>query len=216
MAADDARQITDQIKVGVEAVWQLITRAYRERAWSALGYASWDDYCTREFGASRLRLPREERAEVVSSLRDSGLSIRAIAAATGDSIGTVHEALHSGVQNRTPDDGAKDDAQADVIVEEPTHNPYRDTTPATISGTDGKKYPAAPPKPREPRRTPITDTARSLGLALQKLADRVEKFCADDRFQKNRKDIEPHLRYQTETAIAALTDLHKKITTTKR
>ncbi len=36
---------------------------------------SWD--------ASRIRLPREERAEVVSSLRESGLSLRAIAAATG-------------------------------------------------------------------------------------------------------------------------------------
>jgi len=36
-----------------------------------------------------LRLPREERSEVVASLRESGLSLRAIAAATGDSEPTV-------------------------------------------------------------------------------------------------------------------------------
>ena len=65
----DARAITDQIKTGVEAVWQLITRAYTERAWTALGYSSWDQYCIREFGTSRLRLPREERPEMVASLR---------------------------------------------------------------------------------------------------------------------------------------------------
>lgn len=45
------------------------------------------------FGTSRLRLPREERAEVVASLRESGLSIRAIAAATGDSRETIRREL---------------------------------------------------------------------------------------------------------------------------
>lgn len=96
-----ARDLTDRIKVGVEAVWHLITEAYTSRAWAALGYRNWDEYCTREFGTSRLRLPREERAEVVASLRESGLSIRAIATVTGDSVGTVH-AITTGVQNRTP------------------------------------------------------------------------------------------------------------------
>lgn len=94
--AVEARAITDQIKTGVEAVWHLITRAYTERAWSALGYSSWDDYCTREFGTARLRLPREERAEVVASLRESGLSLRAIAAATGVNRETVRQELAGG------------------------------------------------------------------------------------------------------------------------
>ncbi|MFV8316279.1 hypothetical protein [Mycobacterium sp. 23] len=57
----EARVLTDQIKTGVVAVWELITRAYTERADAALGYTSWDDYCTREFGTLQLRLPREER-----------------------------------------------------------------------------------------------------------------------------------------------------------
>lgn len=91
--AQAARDLTDRIKVGVEAVWHLITEAYTSRAWAALGYRNWDEYCTREFGTSRLRLPREERAEVVASLRESGLSIRAIASATGTGTRQVQEAI---------------------------------------------------------------------------------------------------------------------------
>lgn len=89
MTADEARDITDKIKAGAEAVWELITRAYTSRAWVALGYSSWDDYCTREFGTSRIRLPREERAGKVLSLRESGLSLRAIESATGISRPTI-------------------------------------------------------------------------------------------------------------------------------
>ena len=100
--AADARALTDRIKVGVEAVWELIKQAYTERAWDALGYSSWDDYCTREFGTSRLRLPREERAEILPSLRESGMSLRAIATATGLSKDTVQREL-SGVSNETPE-----------------------------------------------------------------------------------------------------------------
>lgn len=120
MGATAARALTDRIKVGVEAIWELVKQAYTERAWSALGYESWDDYCTREFGTSRLRLPREERAEVVASLRESGLSIRAIAAATGHGVATVKRELDAGVPSGTPE-------------------------PQSITGTDGKTY---TPKPR--------------------------------------------------------------------
>jgi hypothetical protein len=76
-----ARDLTDRIKVGVEAVWELVKQAYISRAWSVLGYDSWDDYCTREFGNSRLQLPREERSGVIASMREIGMSTRAIAAA---------------------------------------------------------------------------------------------------------------------------------------
>jgi protein gp37/transposase-like protein len=103
---DTARRLTDRIKVAVEGTWQLIQEAYLTRAWSVLGYASWDEYCTREFGTSQLRLPREERQEVVASLREAGLTVRAIAAATGKSVGQTHADVRQGVQsrqeNRTP------------------------------------------------------------------------------------------------------------------
>ena len=102
MGATEARALTDQIKVAVEATWELVKRAYVERAWAVLGYDGWDDYCTREFGTSRLRLPREERAEVVASLRESGLSTRAIAAATGLSQKTVSREVAAGESNDSP------------------------------------------------------------------------------------------------------------------
>ena len=54
----------------MEVAWDLVIQAYSQRAWIALGYQTWDEYCTRELGASRLRLPREERQEVVASLRE--------------------------------------------------------------------------------------------------------------------------------------------------
>lgn len=116
LSRTDARALTDQIKVGVEAVWQLITRAYTERAWDVLGYSSWDDYCTREFGTSRLRLPREERTEVVSSLRDSGLSLRAIEAATGVSRPTIIKdlAAHNEVVNSLPPASGETPAEAEI------------------------------------------------------------------------------------------------------
>lgn len=190
LSAPAARALTDRIKTGVEVVWELITQAYTERAWDALGYSSWDDYCTREFGTSRLRLPREERSEVVASLRESGLSIRAIAAATGDNKNTIQREL-SGVPNGTPD---------------------------PVTGTDGKTYqpkprpvvdpqpePEAPPKPR---RRPITDQARDLGWELRKAAEKLERLYADDRYSDNKKQVDQsisaHLQFASDAIAMAL------------
>jgi transposase-like protein len=121
ISAADARELTDRIRVGVEAIWELVKQAYKSRAWAVLGYDSWDDYCTREFGTSRIRLPREERQEVVSSMREIGMSTRAIASATGTSYDTVQRDLRRD-RNLSPE-----------------------SEPAPVTGTDGKTY---TPKPR--------------------------------------------------------------------
>jgi hypothetical protein len=89
LSVEQARTLTDQIAFGLGGMWQLVKQAYEGRAWVALDYPSWDEYCDNEFGATYIRLPREDRQEAVNSLRESGLSIRAIAAATGSSVGTV-------------------------------------------------------------------------------------------------------------------------------
>lgn len=202
LSAFEARRITDQIKAGVEAVWHLIEQAYTTRAWSALGYSSWDDYCTREFGTSRLKLPREERTEVVASLRESGLSIRAIASATGLARNTVRGEL------RESDDEV---GQLDP--------------PAPVTGTDGKTYtpkprpavpepvaddrfisqddldalntPPQPPsghlpepaEPAKPKRKPLTDSFFEAAYDLHKLTERIERLADDDRFGKNSGQI---------------------------
>lgn len=131
ISAQDARSLTDKIKAGTAALWELIKEAYASRAWASLGYASWDDYCTQEFGTSRIRLPREERQEVVASMREIGMSPAAIGQATGISRRTVNREL-SQWANAHPDE---------------------DIPPVT--GTDGKTYTPRPqpkpePEPMEP------------------------------------------------------------------
>lgn len=101
-----ARDLTDKIKLTVEGAWQLIKQAYETRAWASLGYSSWDDYCTREFGHVRLRLPREDRQETIVSLRDAGLSIRAISVATGNSKTTIQKDLGQVSRIGTPGEHA--------------------------------------------------------------------------------------------------------------
>lgn len=193
LSPDDARVLTDRIKVGVEAVWHLIVEAYNGGAHRALGYVSWDDYCVREFGTSRIRLPREERQEVVASLRESGLSIRAIAAATGISDQTVQrdlscsESLHD------------DTSEADVPAESPK-----------VVGIDGKRYDATPlPKVKERAayRSPLPDMARSAGWEFRKSIERLERIAADDRFSTNREQVAMHLRGHLSYAVEVCQDL---------
>lgn len=139
LSAVDARAITDRMKTGVAVMSELIKEAYQGRVWDALGYASWDEYVTREFGTGQLRIPKEERTEYVASLRESGMSIRAIASATGESVGTVHAALASSVQNRTVDqDGTESDLLAEELIA---------AEPITIIGTNGKTYTTPAPRP---------------------------------------------------------------------
>ncbi len=148
--AGRARRLTDQIKVAVEGAWCLITEAYQSRAWVSLGYSSWDDYCTREFGNARLRLPREDRQEVVTSLREAGLSVRAIAIATGESRSTVSRAVNPGVPSGTPGSHPSDPefaelAQLDDLDVEPRFKssvkPMKPPAPK-VTGIDGKSYAA--------------------------------------------------------------------------
>lgn len=188
--AEQARELTDRIKVAVEGTWQLVKQAYLSRAWAALGYASWDDYCTREFGTSRLRLPREERQEVVASLRDTGMSVRAIAAATGNSVGTIHSELRAGVQNRTPN-----------LAPEPQK----------ITGTDGKTYPQPAARPTAAPRPALPPQFQTAAHELTRVIGRFERLQGDDRYRANRTSIAdqclPEIRRAAEVLRALLSDL---------
>lgn len=88
-SVEDAKQITEEILGHVTNVADLIVIAYQRRAWAALGYDSWDAYVDSEFQGAPLALPREKRQEAVLSLKKQGLSLRAIASATGTSPQTV-------------------------------------------------------------------------------------------------------------------------------
>lgn len=147
---DQARALTDRIKSHVEQAWELIVEAYQGRAWIALGYSTWDDYCLQEFGSCRIRLPREERTDVVASLRDAGMTTRAIASATGFAYGTVQSEIVSisRDQNRSPG-------------------------PETIVGIDGKHYqPQRQIVDREARIEQLRRFAQE-GLTINEIAERL-------------------------------------------
>lgn len=167
-SAEEARELTDQIQTAAETTWHLIKRAYVERAWEALGYTSWDDYCTREFGTQRLSLPREERREVVGSLREAGLSTRAIAAATGNSQPTITRDIAAGDSSESPEP-------------EPEGETPPDPTPTPITGRDGKSYQPPKPKPsvqgeRDPELTKAEQRERDKQQAIRRDKGRLEQL----------------------------------------
>ena len=161
---DEARELTDRICTGLGVVWELVLEAYRTRAWAALGHGSWDAYCAAEFGRFHMRLPSEERDEVIGSLRAAGLSIRAIAATGVASKGTVEKAIASsgvpredtctvGTDGKTYD--AVNRAKARKEAEQPPAEPGK--------CTDGFDCPSTPgPSPSRPgrRSRPRLRTAR--------------------------------------------------------
>ena len=137
MSVEAARALTDQIRDDAEMLWAKIVDAYTGRVWQILGYSSWDTYCGTEFGNMRLRLPKEERRDAVCSLRESGLSDRAIESATGISRRTLIRDRRSGGDNVTTSPEMID---AEVVPE-----------PKPITGIDGKTYkPKALKTAREP------------------------------------------------------------------
>lgn len=174
---EEARALTDRIKIAVEGTWQLIREAYTTRTWAVLGYDTWDAYCTAEFGETRLRLPREERQEVVASLRDSGLSVRAIASATGASTRTIQKDMQvwssntPGAQSVMGTDGrvyAQSQAREEVIDAELVNEPAR-------------------PEPPKVKRRPLPEAFTDAGRDLTRAAERLARLTEDDRFARNRE-----------------------------
>lgn len=213
MTPDEARQVTDRIRTALGVAWELVADAYQRRAWAAMGYGSWDAYTSAEFGAARLRLPREERREVVASLRDAGLSIRAIAAATGMDGRTVRRDLTAGEANASPQLPPEDDtappADDPSGVAQGNHaTPEPDSPPPAIQGVDGKTYPsrAANPQPK-PRRSSLTDAADRAGWEFRKSVERIERIAADDRFPANRDQVAAALRGHLTYAVEVCQDL---------
>lgn len=195
----DARRLTRQIAERLSVVWGDVVEAYRRRADRALGYGSWDEYCRAEFGTLRLRLPAEERAVAVQSLRAEGLSTRAIAAATGASKDTVNR-VPPGVSDETPapvigQDGKSYQAarpRPDVV--EPSETPAPPAQPVVPVLTPTPTAAESPPPPRPARRASLVQSAASAGWALREHVDRVEALLRDDRYPRHRGEIDTVLR----------------------
>ncbi|GAA1600733.1 hypothetical protein GCM10009764_25810 [Nocardia ninae] len=203
VSASAARELTDRICAGVEAVWELVMRAFTTRAWTALGYSSWDEYCASEFDTTRLRLPREQRREVVASMHEIGMSTRAIASAIGSSTRTVGADLGQVSSKNTP--GATvtglDGKSYPAVVTPPAHRDAPDppgpeiaSFPTLLSSDSGSSEPetdaSSPPRPR---RTPLPDSFWAAVRELRKSVERLQRLSGDDRFASYAEQLaKPH------------------------
>lgn len=71
----DAQALTDRIRAAVDGLGSLVERAYDQKAWKAMGYATWEAYVGKEFGFTRQRSYQ---------LLDQGKVAKELAVATGD------------------------------------------------------------------------------------------------------------------------------------
>lgn len=100
------REATARALGALAEVDEAVEKAWAGRAWIAMGYESWEDYCTTEFSHTRLWQTVDERQQRTLRLREAGLSTRAIGAVLGVGVATAHRDLGavSGVPSGTPDD----------------------------------------------------------------------------------------------------------------
>ena len=188
LTATEARDLTDRIRQTLTISHDLITAACLGRAWAALGYDSWDAYCTGEFAEARMvRLDRDQRREIVAEMDAAGMSTRAIASGLGVARNTVKDDLRSQVDQIDP------------------------PAPTPIQGMDGKTY-QRPPAPEKRSRPALAPQARDAGWALRKAVERLARIGSDDRFASN-KEMAPHLRGHLLNAIEVCQDLLDRINT---
>jgi transposase-like protein len=138
LTTDEARRLTERIRLAArtfaesrDKVIALVGEAKAGDAHTALGYPSWTAYLTDVLGDEPLRLPRDDRKEMVALLAAEGMSTRAIAPIVGASQSTI-----------------RDDVKE---LSSSTQFPER---PATVTSLDGRERPATRPEPvfREPPR----------------------------------------------------------------
>lgn len=132
-----ARVLTDHIRGLLSTAYTGLIAAYHGRAWTALGYETWDAYCKAEFkDAGMVRLDPSQRREVIAELREAGMSTRAISSGLGIS-------------------------QSTVVNDLPTEQKYS-VEPATVISLDGRERPAK----RPPQDVPAADSAPQLSPVM--------------------------------------------------
>lgn len=215
-----ARALTDQLRQSLSLSWELLVEAYQRRAWAALGYESWDAYTDAELGETRLRLPREQRREVVASMTEAGMSTRAIGSALGVADQTVRadqrrvrdftqqesEPIDAEIVDEPDDLGdriARELAAADESYAEQATSTVGPEPTRSVLGTDGKTY-TTTPKPATPKRRALTQAFWEAAYDLTKVTERIARLAADDRFPQNAEQVAASHRSDLLRAIDAL------------
>lgn len=177
----DAQALTAQIRAMSERLWDLVVIAYQHRAWTALGYKSWDCYVQAEFGPLKIRIPKEDRREIVSSLRDHGLSLRAIGSATGYDKHTIASDLEAKAGGGFP--------------------PLAGGPRKPVTGCNGRTYPA--PQSQSEFWKVTQD--------LCKMSDRITKLAGDGGFGGYRDTVKEASLRDLRRARTALDEVIDKL-----
>lgn len=214
-----AKALTAKLHKGATDVVTMVKQAYLGRVWIAMGHKTWDEWIDKHFEGIPLALPREKRKATVNTLAQSGLSTRAIAAATGESQSTISRDIKDQVatatasgtgqvsQNDSPANGqAKDDNVIDIppkdVVE--INEPDPDggeqepgTEPGTedarpVTGLDGKSYPATGSK--TPTVVNVVSVARTLAKDLANLTVRFGALYDREDYEENKVDVDKTLQ----------------------
>lgn len=202
-AAEQARARADRIRSGMRvlAEWQQdVIAAYAARDWDALGYETWDAYIDGEYGEHRVRLPREQRREIVAGMSAAGMSTRAIGAAVGvDHKTVVNDRAATGENSPVPETVMSLDGR-----ERPASRPTGDENvwiePGADEVVDAELVDESTrPKPPRPKRAPLDKTFMSARVDLERAANRLGSIANDDRFQRNRQMVHGQM---TELMIA--------------
>ena len=219
MTEHEARRVTERIRAiavtvkdQLEKLQTLLNEARDGEAWRVLGYASWTAYLADVMGEQPLRLPRDERQQIVGYLAGEGMSSRAISRVVEDlpPRTAARWAAKSGVPDGTPEptpaaDYVTDQADLDAAPELPdegaaTPHDSGDAEPSedeglslpspssrSVTGLDGKQY--ARPEPQTPRRAPLPDAFWRATYDLTKVTERLGRLTQDDRFPQNAEKV---------------------------
>ena|SRR6266568_2275125 len=103
--ADAIRSGIDATAAALQEVPRLVIEAYKADDWRTLGYESWQDYVSGEFGTSLLKLDKATRKTWTLSLKEAGMSTREIAPVTNVSQMQVsRDARETNVSAKTADE----------------------------------------------------------------------------------------------------------------
>ncbi len=210
-----------------EKVGRLLDEAKRGRVHEVLGFKSWTEYVAEAVGG-QLQLSGDSRAAMVQMLAGEGMSVRAIATATGVSKSTVDRDLARVSHDGTPDtDGMADSAVpqrytalADAVSsvrDWPSNEPK-------VTGLDGKTYtkpkrkPPRAKKEHTPRPEPVVSERRvQIPTAFREKLNELKPLVADlakltqdqrwikavDRFNhKDRVTLDAHIAALQEFRVA--------------
>jgi transposase-like protein len=209
-----------------EKVGRLLDEAKAGRVHDVLGYKSWPAYVADAVGG-QIQLSGDSRVAMVQMLAGEGMSVRAIATATGVSKSTVDRDLaqvsHDGTgesiepsNSGVPQWDTSSPGDGGDTVEEPV-----DATPeARTTGLDGKTYtkpkrkprakretnPDPEPEPVKERRPQLRTVFRANVEEMERVYQQTHRLGIDPRWEKTtlaKKDVE-----QLRVLITGLEQLH--------